>query len=169
VKKSHNAITKTNHTITILDELLEGLPIGTNLAMLHVFWAFLSGSCYRVAGALFPALKAIGLEDKAVRRAWAATNSGVWQTTTLIAQWSQHVESLPEWQRHEYEGYKPVVADVTAFWRPTLKNCPSKHYHPAAGRAMPAVIFGVVGKWEKSTDSGSHCRRRLNAYTPRSE
>jgi hypothetical protein len=56
------------------------------------------------------------------------------------------VESLSEWQRHEYEGYKPVVADVTAFWRPTLKNCPSKHYHPAAGRALPAVIFGVVGK-----------------------
>ena len=39
-----------------------------------------------------------------------------------------------------------MVADVTAFWRPTLKNCPSKHYHPAAGRALPAVIFGVVGK-----------------------
>ena len=146
MKKSHNAITKTNHTITVLDELLEGLPIGTNLAMLHVFWAFLSGQLLPSRGALFPALKAIGLEDKAVRRAWAATNSGVWQTTTLIAQWSQHVESLPEWQRHEYEGYKPVVADVTAFWRPTLKNCPSKHYHPAAGRALPAVIFGVVGK-----------------------
>ena len=39
-----------------------------------------------------------------------------------------------------------MVADVTAFWRPNLKNCPSQHYHPAAGRAMPAVIFGVVGK-----------------------
>lgn len=39
-----------------------------------------------------------------------------------------------------------MVADVTAFWRPTLKNCPSKHYHPAAQRALPAVIFGVVGR-----------------------
>jgi hypothetical protein len=56
------------------------------------------------------------------------------------------VEGLPEWKQHEYEGYRPVVADVTAFWRPTLKNCPSKHYHPAAGRALPAVIFGVIGK-----------------------
>jgi hypothetical protein len=56
------------------------------------------------------------------------------------------VEGLPDWKRHEYEGYKPVVADVTAFWRPSLKKCPSKHYHPAAGRALPAVIFGVVGK-----------------------
>jgi hypothetical protein len=31
-------------------------------------------------------------------------------------------------------------------WRPALKNCPSKHYHPAAGRALPAVIFGIVGR-----------------------
>jgi hypothetical protein len=49
------------------------------------------------------------------------------------------VEGLPEWKQHEYEGYQPVVADITAFWHPSLKNCPSQHYHPA-------VIFGVVGK-----------------------
>lgn len=146
MKKFQVAITKTNHTITVLNELLEGLPVGTNLAMLHVFWALLSGQLLPSRGALFPALKAIGLEDDGVRRGWTAVNSGVWHTTTLIAQWSKHVEGLPEWQQHEYEGYKPVVADVTAFWRPTLKNCPSKHYHPAAGRALPAVIFGVVGK-----------------------
>jgi hypothetical protein len=56
------------------------------------------------------------------------------------------VEGLPDWKQHEYEGYKPVVADITAFWRPTLKKCPSKHYHPAAQRALPAVIFGVIGR-----------------------
>ena len=142
MKKSHSAITKTNHTISVLDDLLEGLPIGTNLAMMHAFWALLSGQLLPSRGAIFPALKAIGLEDDGVRRGWTAVNSGVWHTPTLIAQWSQHVEGLPEWQRHEYEGYKPVVADGTAFWRPTLKNCPSQHYHPAAGRALPAVIFG---------------------------
>ena len=135
-----------NHTITVLNELLEELPIGTNLAMLHVFWALLSGQLLPSRGALFPALKAIGLEDDAVRRAWTAINSGVWQTAILIERWRKHVESLPDWKRCEYEGYKPVVADITAYWRPSLKNCPSKHYHPAAGRALPAVIFGVVGK-----------------------
>ena len=114
--------------------------------MLHVFWALLSGQLLNSRGALFPALKAIGLEDNAVRRAWTAVGNGVWQIGILIDLWRKHVESLPEWKRHEYEGYKPVVADVTAFWRPSLKNCPSKHYHPAAGRALPAVIFGVVGK-----------------------
>jgi hypothetical protein len=135
-----------NHTIAVLTELLEGLPIGTNLAMLHVFWALLSGQLLPSRGALFPALKAIGLEAAGVRRAWAAVYRGVWQSAILIKLWRKQVESLPEWKRHEYEGYKPVVADVTAFWRPTLKNCPSQQYHPAAGRALPAVIFGVVGQ-----------------------
>jgi len=72
----------------------------------------------------------------------------------LIELWRRHVESLAEWKRHAYEGYKPVTADVTAFsrknigtmWRPSLKNCPSKHYHPAAQRALPAVIFGILGE-----------------------
>jgi hypothetical protein len=31
-------------------------------------------------------------------------------------------------------------------WRPALKNCPSKHYHPAANRALPAVIIGMTGE-----------------------
>lgn len=135
-----------NHTIAVLSELLVGLPIGTNLAMLHVFWALLSGQLLPSRGALFPALKAIGLEDEAVRRAWTAIAKGVWQTALLLGLWRRQVEGLPDWKRNEYEGYKPVVADVTAFWRPTLKNCPSKHYHPAAQRARPAVIFGIIGE-----------------------
>ena len=135
-----------NHTIAVLSELLVSLPIGTNLAMLHVFWALLSGQLLPSRGALFPALKAIGLEDEAVRRAWAAISKGVWHTVILIDLWRKHVEGLPEWKPYEYEGYKPVVADVTAFWRPSLKNCPSQHYHPSAQRALPAVIFGVIGR-----------------------
>lgn len=135
-----------NHTISVLNELLVGLPIGTNLALMHVFWALLSGQLLNSRGALFPGLKAIGLKDDAIRRAWTAVSKGVWQTALLIDLWRKHVEGLPEWKPHAYEGYKAVTADVTAFWRPTLKNCPSQHYHPAAGRALPAVIFGVVGR-----------------------
>ncbi len=135
-----------DHTISILSELLVGLPVGTNLAMLHVFWAMLSGQLLSSRGALFPALQAIGLPEAGVRRAWMAVYKGVWQTAMLIEIWRRQVEGMPDWKRHEYEGYKPGVADITAFWRPRLKNCPSKHYHPAAQCALPAVIFGVVGK-----------------------
>ena len=40
----------------------------------------------------------------------------------------------------------PVTVDITVFWRPALKRCPSKHDHPAANRALPAVIFGISGE-----------------------
>ncbi len=104
-----------NHTISVLDELLVDLPIGTNFAMVYIFWALLSGQLLNSRGALFPALKAIGLEDAEVGRAWTAVSKGVWQTELLLEQWRKQVACLPEWQRHEYEGYKPVTADVTAF------------------------------------------------------
>jgi hypothetical protein len=78
--------------------------------MLHVFWALLSGKLLSNRGALFSALG-----DEAVCRAWTAVSKEVWQTGLLIELWRRHVEGLPEWKQHEYEGYQPVVADVTAF------------------------------------------------------
>jgi hypothetical protein len=37
------------------------------------------------------------------------------------------------------------MKDITAFWRPQLKHCPSKHYHPIDQRALPAIIIGMIG------------------------
>jgi hypothetical protein len=105
-----------------------------------------SGALLPNRGALFPALKATDLSDAAIRRAWVAFRKGVWQVAILLASWREYVKTLPGWQERRYEGYLPVTADVTAFWRPALKNCPSKHYHPAANRALPAVIFGICGE-----------------------
>lgn len=136
----------TNHTITILAALLENLPVGTNLALLHFMWMMVSGALLPNRGAMFPALKSIGLTDAATRRAWLAFRKGVWQMPVLLVLWREQIKCLPGWQEHCYEGYRPVTVDVTAFWRPALKNCPSKHYHPAANRALPAVIFGITGE-----------------------
>jgi hypothetical protein len=136
----------TNHTIAVLSTLLENLPIGTNLALLHFMWMLVSGALLPNRGAMFPALKATGLSDAATRRAWVAFRKGVWQMAVLLVSWREYVKALPGWQERRYEGYLPVTADVTAFWRPALKNCPSKHYHPAANRALPAVIFGIRGE-----------------------
>jgi hypothetical protein len=130
----------------VLQTVVAGLPIGTNLALLHVLWMLVSGSLLPNRGALFPALKAIGLSDAATRRAWGAFRYGIWQIAGLVGVWYGYVTALPDWQRHRYEGYVPITADVTAFWRPTLKDCPSQHYHPAAQRALPAVIVGLVGE-----------------------
>jgi len=125
--------------------LTSNLPIGTNLALLQFFWMLVSGALLPQRGALFPALQATGLSAEATRRAWAAFRKGVWQTAVILRLWQAQIESLPGWQVHRHEGYRAITVDVTAFWRPALRNCPSKHYHPSANRALPAVIFGVVG------------------------
>jgi hypothetical protein len=125
--------------------LTGNLPVGTNLALLQFFWMLVSGALLPQRGALFPALQATGISAEATRRAWGAFRKGVWQTAVLLRLWQAQIEGLPGWQVHRHEGYRAVAVDVTAFWRPALRNCPSKHYHPAANRALPAVIFGVVG------------------------
>jgi hypothetical protein len=131
--------------MNILVALTKDLPVGTNLALLQFFWMLVSGALLPQRGALFPALQASGLSVDATRRAWAAFGKGVWQTAVLLRLWQAQIEGLPGWQVHCHEGYRAVAVDVTAFWRPALRDCPSKHYHPAARRALPAVIFGVVG------------------------
>ena len=139
-------ITMTNHIITVLCALMQNLPVGTNLALLQFLWMLVSGALLPNRGAIFPALKSIGLSDEETRRAWVAFRKGAWQIALLLRLWQEHIEGLPGWTVHRYEGYNPISVDVTAFWRPTLKKCPSKHYHPAANRALPAVIFGITGQ-----------------------
>jgi len=105
-----------------------------------------SGGLLPQRGAIFPALKAMGLSDEASRRAWAAFRGGEWQIEVLLRLWRRQIEGMAGWQEHRHEGYRAIVADITAFWRPTLQNCLSKHYHPQANRALPAVIMGLVGR-----------------------
>lgn len=129
----------------VLIVLTEALPIGTNKALAHFMWMLVSGALLAHRGALFPALQSIGLEPAAVRRAWRAFGKGVWHIELLIQWWRIYVSALPDWEAHEYEGYQPVPVDITAFWRPELQDCPSRHYHPTARRALPAIIIGMVG------------------------
>lgn len=133
-----------DHTMNILVSLTEGLPVGTNLALLHFLWMLVSGALLPQRGALFP--QATGLSAPATRRAWTAFRQGAWQTAVILRLWQEQIEGLPGWQVQGHEGYRAITVDVTAFWRPTLKNCPSTHYHPVANRALPAVIFGVIGE-----------------------
>ena len=132
--------------MSILVELTKGLPVWTNLALLQFLWMLVSGALLPQRGALFPALQATGLTEQETRRAWAAFRGGVWQTAVILRLWQEQIAGLPGWQVHRHEGYRAITADVTAFWRPALQGCPSKHYHPAANRALPAVIFGVIGE-----------------------
>lgn len=137
------AISQTMEAICVVTV---GLPIGTNLALLHFLWMQLSGALLSSRGALFPALQAIGLSPQEVRRAWAAFHSGDWQIAEMLSAWQDYVLAQGQWQVHHYEGYHPKAADLTAYWRPTLKGCQSKHYYPPAEKALSAIVLGIIAR-----------------------
>jgi len=113
-----------------------------------------SGALLSSRGALFPALQSVGLKEHEVRRAWAAFRYGAWSITKLLQRWREHVErqaqsfdhAQPKWRAQQYAGYYVKAVDITAYWRPTLKGIRSQHYDAQAEKALPAVVFGMVGR-----------------------
>jgi hypothetical protein len=132
--------------LTLLCCLVLTLPVGTNLGMLHLLWMLVSGQLLATRGAVIPGLSACGLSDRAVRRAWAALGQGNWTSADLLAQWRALVAAEGRWQVHTHGGYHPVGVDVTGFWRPQLQNCPTRHYNAEAGKALPAILVGLIGR-----------------------
>jgi len=129
--------------IEVLSVLVTDLPIGTNLAIFHLLWTVLSGRLLPSRGAIIPALSASGLAMDAVRRAWAALAYGAWDVTQLLTAFQHLVRHEGRWQRHRVGGLRPVAVDHVGFFRPRLKNCPTHHYDSQAGKALPAIPFGV--------------------------
>lgn len=135
-----------SQTMEALCTITQGLPIGTNLALLHFLWMQISGALLPGRGALFPALQAVGLPPSAIRRAWAALRYGAWKTADLLIAWEAYVTAQGQWQEHRYEGYRPKAVDLTGYWRPSLCGLKTKHYCPPAGKALPAVVVGIVAR-----------------------
>ncbi len=142
------ASVKPNAAVTtIMDALIyvtESLPIGTNLGMLHILWAIISGKLLPNRGGLYPALQDSGLEPEEINRAWAAFRGGVWRIEDMLDLWQKYVAKEGRWQTRSHEGFHPKPIDLVAFFRPTLKDCSTKHFHPAAGKALPAKVFGLI-------------------------
>lgn len=132
--------------LTLLCPLVAGLPVGTNLGLLHLLWMLGSGQLLATRGAVIPGLSACGLSTRAVRRAWAALGHGAWSSAALLARWRELVVAEGRWRVQTHGGYHPVGVDVTAFWRPRLQDCPTAHYSAAAGRALPAIPVGLIGR-----------------------
>ena len=130
--------------LALLCALVVDLPIGTNLGLLHLLWLLVSGRLLATRGALFPGLSDCGLDAPAVRRAWAALGHGDWASGPLLARWAALVQQEGQWQPHTHGGYRPVAVDVTGFWRPRLRACPTSHYHGVAGKALPAIPVGLI-------------------------
>ena len=133
------------NTIQAIQAVVQSIGVGTNLALLQLMWSMMQGTMLGSRGAIFPALIASGFRLETVRRSWAAMRYGSWQIDELIGNWSRYVGQQEKWQEHKHEGYRAVAVDLTAFWRPKLRSkWLGKHFHTIAGRALPAVVFGVV-------------------------
>lgn len=135
-----------SETMRALCSVVQSLPVGTNLALLHFLWMLLTGALLTSRGALFPALVSIGLLPAQVRRAWAAFRHGAWDIATMLHDWNQYVLDQAQWSVHRYDGYVPKPVDITPYWRPRLKSCLTKHYHSQADKALPAVTMGLSGR-----------------------
>jgi len=132
--------------LTLVSALVVDVPIGTNLGLLHLFWMLLCGKLLLSRGAIFPGLSAVGLSERAARRAWAALGHGSWTSHHLVKRWAVVVEAEGFWQPHQHGGYHPVAIDVTGFWRPRLHGCPTSHYSAEAGKALPAIPLGIIAR-----------------------
>jgi hypothetical protein len=135
-----------DYTTQTLATVVEQLPIGTNLALYQFLWMLVSGALLASRGAVFPALQAMGLKPTEVRRAWAAFRYGAWSIHSMLKTWQAHVEEQGQWQAHQYAGYYVKAVDITAYGRPAVKRVKSKHYDAQAGKALPGVVFGLVGR-----------------------
>ena len=138
-----------------LFRILVGVPVGTNLGLLQLFFALLSGRFLPSRGALFPALAETGIADAAVRRSSAALREGRWNLMDLLAAWRACVQAEGHFRRHVYEGYSPVACDLVGFFRSHRSGQVGKHYTSQAGKALPAMVFGMVA------DVGSVGKTRL--------
>ena len=129
--------------VALLCQVLAPVPIGTKRGLFSLLWALLSGRFLASRGAVFPALSALGLVPEEVRRAEAALAYGSYRTSDLVSAWHKAVREAGHWRPHRYDGLHPVACDLVGFYRPHLVGCTTKHYTSQAGKALPALVYGL--------------------------
>ena len=147
--------TASQQIVHVLAYLVKTVPVGTNLALLHLMWTMVSGAFLRSRGAVHSALLHAGFAPDEIQRSWQALRYGVWSNDEMLHRWRAWVGAETTWQPQEYEGWRPVAIDITAFWRPRLQGWVGRYFHQLAQRLMPAVVFGVV------TEVGQHAGQRV--------
>lgn len=136
--------TASQRTVQVLEQIVKVVPVGTNLALLQLMWAMITGCFLSSRGAIHSALLRSGFKPGEIRRSWRALRWGQWHIHELVQRFRQQVEQNGAWQRHEYGGYWPVAVDTTAYWRPRLQGWPGKLYRQLAGKAMTGIGFGLM-------------------------
>jgi hypothetical protein len=137
---------QASQMMALLCSVVRSVPVGTNLALLHLLWMLVSGQLLLSRGAVIPGLAQLGLSPRAVRRAWQALRQGGWSIGQLLVNWEAALCSAGQWHVRYHSGYCAVAIDTTGFGRPRLQNCPSTHYDQQAGKALPAIVLGIIGR-----------------------
>jgi len=99
---------------------------------------------------VFSGLSESGLSARATRRAWAALGRGDRTSAQLLGRWAALVAGEGQWQPQTHGGHHPVAVEVTGFWRPRLRACPTTHFPREAGKALPAIPVGLIARVGRS-------------------
>jgi hypothetical protein len=124
--------------------ITEHLPKGTNKRIHDALFAIMSGRLLETRGAIMPALTLMNLDPNAVLRTREAMAEGAWTIRGLLKRFWNWLESQGQWKPLEVRGYRVNALDTTCIYRPRLKNCQTKHYQSTAGKALPAINFGLM-------------------------
>jgi hypothetical protein len=119
------------------------LPKGTQYRIYQVLAVLMSGMLLETRGALIPALDKAKLEKNQVLRCREALQEGKWEVNQLLSSLNTYKLEQTQWQPLQVAGYQVYALDTTAFYRPKLKTCSTKHYHSVSDKALPAICFGM--------------------------
>ena len=136
--------TATEKMIQAIEYVVKPIGVGTNLALLHLLWAMVSGAFLPSRGAVYTALKISGRSDEETRRAGNALRTGQWQISELVHRWRRWVSQNGNWEKRTHDGWYAVSCDAIVFPRLKLQGWLAKMYRGVFGKAVPAVGFGVI-------------------------
>lgn len=64
--------TASQKTVQVLEQIVKVVPVGTNLALLQLMWAMITGAFLTSRGAIHAALALCGFESTEISRSWCA-------------------------------------------------------------------------------------------------
>jgi hypothetical protein len=136
--------TASQRTVQVLEQIVKPVPLGTNLALLQLMWAIISGAFLPGRGAIHAALSERGFTPQEIRRCWRALWAGQWHIHELIRHFRDQVLADGQWQPSLCGGLRPVAVDLTAIWRPNLQGWPGKMFRRLAEKKKTGIGFGLI-------------------------
>lgn len=139
--------------LVLIEQMMEVLPQGTDLALCDLVSAMLSGYFIETGGAVMPAVEAFLRQEvenereiaARSRRAAKALTYGSYNLKELIEKVQEIVKEEGKWEPIRVQGYRVVPVDGTGYRREAVKKLKSKVYDGDANRAVEAVSIGMIG------------------------